>query len=202
MKNICFSILMFGTSLFAYGQGSSPILPPLFLNSLFVEVKITNGIIIYNYNYKNKKIENNEYSIYLIIDDKENEEVTDILEEESDFTFGKMTDYISTGYFLNNRKNGIWKTTFNEKIVKKENWNHGLITGDYQVYNTKNKILYSTSFGKSGNGVYKDYYYKSGKLKEEGRYKNGKKEGEWCTYLENGTLLKQIDYTDGNPDTE
>ncbi|MBO0592341.1 hypothetical protein I2486_13115 [Cellulophaga sp. E16_2] len=171
------------------------------MNSLFVEVKITNGIIIYNYNYKNKKIENKEYSIYLIVDDNENEEVTDILEEESDFSFGKMTGYISTGNFLNNRKNGIWKTTYNDKLLKQENWNHGLIIGDYRVYNTKKEILYSTSFGTSGNGTFKDYYYEIGKLKEEGRYQNGKKEGEWCTYLKDGTLDKQINYTDGTPDS-
>ncbi|ADV49967.1 hypothetical protein Celal_2682 [Cellulophaga algicola DSM 14237] len=201
MKNICFSILIFCTSLFASGQGSIPNLPPLFLNSLFVEVKTTNGIIIYNYNYKNKKIENKEYSIYLIIDDNENEEVTDILEEESDFSFGKMTGYISTGTFLNNRKNGIWKTTYNDKLLKQECWQHGLIIDKYRVYNTKNEILYSTSFGTSGNGIFKDYYYEIGKLKEEGRYKNGKKEGEWCTYLQDGTLDKQINYTDGTPDS-
>ena len=86
-----------------------------------------------------------------------------------------------------------------KKTVKIENWNNGLLVGKYKVYNTSNKLIYSTDFGKNGNGKFKDYYYKLGVLKEEGDYQDGKKQGEWCFYDEKGKLLKSLNYEKGVP---
>ena len=47
------------------------------------------------------------------------------------------------------------------------------------------------------NGLYKDYFLGINILKEEGLYKNGKKEGEWFMYNEEGTLLKTVNYKAG-----
>ncbi|TPN82964.1 toxin-antitoxin system YwqK family antitoxin [Aquimarina algicola] len=104
---------------------------------------------------------------------------------------------VEEGAFEKGLKDGFWKTSYKNKIVKKEHWNNGLISNEYSVYNTEGKLLYQIDFGAKGNGKYKDFYYNTGILKQEGSYENGKKEGEWCTYNEKGTLLKTIIYHKG-----
>ncbi|MFC5047337.1 toxin-antitoxin system YwqK family antitoxin [Aquimarina hainanensis] len=101
------------------------------------------------------------------------------------------------GTFNKGYKDGFWKTTYNNKLVKTANWNKGLIMGKYRVYNTVGTLLYQTNFGTLGNGKYKDYFYKTGTLKQEGDYKNGKKQGAWCSYDQKGTLLETTIYNQG-----
>ena len=103
------------------------------------------------------------------------------------------------GKFIKGYKHGLWTTTCNAKRVKITNWNNGLIIGKYRVYDTEGKYLYKTTFGTQGNGKYKDYYYLSGVLKEEGNYENGKKEGEWCYYDEKGNIKTTAHYENGTP---
>ncbi|WP_041557731.1 toxin-antitoxin system YwqK family antitoxin [Cellulophaga algicola] len=177
-------------------------------NSYDFKIVLKQGIPLYQYEV-NSALEG-DYNILIfykdsskkdsIINDSDGPRMT--LQYDLPFSKYKTDKNIEIGIFKNGFKNGLWETKQKNRIVKKENWRHGLITGDYRVYSTKNEILYSTSFGTSGNGIFKDYYYEIGELKEEGRYKKGKKEGEWCTYLKDGTLDKQINYTDGNPDTK
>lgn len=40
-------------------------------------------------------------------------------------------------------------------------------------------------------------YYKSGKLKAKGYYKDGKRDGHWTVFFESGVLWSEADYTDG-----
>ncbi len=178
-------------------------LPPISLNSLFLNTEIRNGIEFYSYNYENKKIENNKlYRIYYKTIQKLNHHPNDIIRPTSDFAHGQFTEITSTGYFINNLKNGLWKTTYKNKLVKTENWRKGLAIGRYRVYNTKGELLYKTSFGKYGHGKYKDYYYNTGQLKQEGSYENGKKQGEWCNYDKEGNLIKTTYYDQGIPKTD
>ena len=109
----------------------------------------------------------------------------------------KNTGFKFLGFFNKGYKNKLWKITYKGKIVKTENWNNGLIKGLYKVYNTKGKLLYETNFGVEGNGKYKDFYYKTGVIKQEGNYHNGKKEGEWCNYDTKGKLSKAVFYDQG-----
>ncbi|TPN80963.1 toxin-antitoxin system YwqK family antitoxin [Aquimarina algicola] len=110
---------------------------------------------------------------------------------------GINTGFVEEGTFEKGLKDGFWKTNYKNKIVKKEHWNNGLISNEYSVYNTKGKLLYQVDFGAKGNGKYKDFYYNTGILKQEGGYENGKKEGEWCTYDEKGKLVSTLLYDDG-----
>ncbi|PZW41585.1 MORN repeat protein [Mesonia algae] len=105
----------------------------------------------------------------------------------------------SIGLFKNGYKDGLWKTTYENKLVKTQNYNNGLVIGRYRVYNNNGDVLYKITFGSQGNGKYKDYYYNTGTLKEEGQYENGKKQGEWCRFDEEGTLIESIDYRKGVP---
>ncbi len=110
---------------------------------------------------------------------------------------GKFTGIKTQGHFNNGYKTGQWQTTYKNKLVKTVYWNNGLITGLYYVKTTKGILLYKTNFGLKGNGKFKDYYYKTGVLKEEGNYQNGKKEGEWCNYNTQGELTTTVHYKQG-----
>ncbi|WP_339699452.1 hypothetical protein [uncultured Marixanthomonas sp.] len=103
----------------------------------------------------------------------------------------------SIGTFKEGYKDGLWKTTYENKLVKTQNYNNGLVIGRYRVYNTNGDVLYNITFGSQGNGKYKDYYYNTGTLKEEGLYENGKKQGEWCRFDEKGDLVETIHYDEG-----
>ncbi len=109
---------------------------------------------------------------------------------------------VDEGVFIKGYKNGLWKTLYKNKLVKTENWRKGLAIGRYRVYNTKGELLYKTTFGKYGHGKYKDYYYNTSQLKQEGSYENGKKQGEWCDYDKEGNLIKTTYYDQGVPKTD
>lgn len=81
------------------------------------------------------------------------------------------------------------------------NYSNGVLDGYFKAYLNFLKyingisvevdsVLYETTFI-NGNGIWKDYYG-NGNLKEVGKYKSGKKEGEWLYYdNENFLYLKQ-----------
>ncbi|WP_103867036.1 toxin-antitoxin system YwqK family antitoxin [Aquimarina sp. I32.4] len=113
-----------------------------------------------------------------------------------------VNSYYNTGYkfigkFHKGYKDGFWKTTYKNKLVKTENWNKGFIIGKYRVYDIKGNLLYQTNFGAKGNGKFKDFYYVTGILKQEGNYENGKKQDKWCEYDKEGKLTKTVIYKDG-----
>ena len=112
------------------------------------------------------------------------------------------TNYISTGAFEKGYKTGLWKMTYKKKLVKTENWNQGLIYGKHRFYDIEGNLLYKTTFGTSGNGVYKDFYFETGILKQEGNYNNGKKQGEWCDYDVQGKLKQTTHFKNGILTTE
>jgi len=112
---------------------------------------------------------------------------------------GISTGFKEKGAFKLGYKHGLWKTVFKSKVVKMENWNNGLIFGAYKVFTTKGKLLYEMAFSKNGTSRYKDYYYKTGKLKVEGNYTKGRKEGPWYYYSEKGEKTNTINYKQGTP---
>ena len=58
---------------------------------------------------------------------------------------------------------------------------------EFIAINTDRQILYRTYFT-NGNGYWKDYYYKEGKTREEGKVVDHYKYGEWKYYNENGKI--------------
>ncbi|KAA1243270.1 toxin-antitoxin system YwqK family antitoxin [Aquimarina sp. RZ0] len=150
-----------------------------------IESTIKNG----NYSFSSKITEKELQGSYEVFLDKVSFSDTPILLDSKYI--------VDKGSFHKGYKTGLLKTTYKGKLVKTENWNNGLILGKYKVYDTDGNILYQTSFGSKGISKYKDYYYKTGVLKEEGTYENGKKQGEWCDYDKKGMLKKTIKYIDG-----
>ncbi|MBU2951526.1 hypothetical protein KO493_12540 [Tamlana agarivorans] len=199
MRNtyILLSFLLLSFSLL--GQNKNIQAPPIFINSLYLDSEIIKGVECYT--YKDLEISDNFYAIYYKVrksNSKENQ-TNDIIRAKSDFSIGTHTGYIATGYLRLCHKNGLWKTTYNNKLVKSINYNKGLLIGEYTVYSTKGDVLYKTTFGNSGDGKFKDYYYETGVLREEGSYKNGKKEGKWYEYDEDGNILNTTYYESGVP---
>ena len=122
-----------------------------------------------------------------------------------------INDYFSdTGYgytigtleggVKNGKKEGRWIETSWEIPnisgfipIKNMNYANGLLNGDYCVFNAQGDTLAISSF-KQGTGLIIDFYYDTGALKEKGKLINGKKEGRWVLYDEEGDVIKSSIY--------
>ena len=71
--------------------------------------------------------------------------------------------------------------------LKKISYKKGTINGVYITKDTNDNLLYKTQFT-DGSGYWKDFYYESGNIKEEGKVENNCKVGEWKYYNKNGTI--------------
>ncbi len=190
-----------------FGQKHKEIvqMPAIYVNSLNLRTTIKSGKEFFSFIKKSNVLINSEYLIMIRkrkVKKPQPYRSMKIIECDVLLNYGFKgisTHIYLEGFFFNGYKNGLWKTTFKNKLVKTENWNKGLILGRYRVYNMKGEILYKTTFGFKGNGKCEDYYYKSGILKQEGNYLNGKKEGKWCDYDEQGAIKKIIYYEKGTP---
>ncbi len=190
MKKIILLLLIFNSFLTEAQKREVPPKPENLTFSHFIKIKLNkeNGKIIYLRKSNNRPLHSNEP--FNITETYINEK-TDIRGVNT------HTPYNKIGYLFNGYKNGLWKTTYKNKLIKTENWNNGLILGKYKVNTIEGTLIYRTDFGKEGNGKYKDYYYETGILKQEGNYENGKKEGEWCDYDKQGNLITTTYYKRG-----
>ena len=90
---------------------------------------------------------------------------------------GKQRSYYNNGklksivYYVNDRVNGI------------------------EAYDKNGKLLHRSLF-KDGNGDWK-FYWSNGQVSEEGKYKNGRKDGTWYKYREDGSIDTVIKYDNG-----
>lgn len=204
MKTLRFLALLIVFNAYSQKQDIAPIKP---IRSYHIKEIRENGKLLYLYNDNDNSRLNGQYNItFFFLDNKKKDSlIMDNGVEKKpllyDTKFSKYSrSHISkTGTFNKGYKNNLWKTTYKNKLVQTINHNNGLVIGRYRVYNTKGEILYKTTFGTQGNGKFKDYYYASGILKEEGSYENGKKEGEWCDYDQQGNIVKTTHYKNGMP---
>jgi len=186
MKKV--SVIIFLTISFSlFGQvKKAPPKPKLRTFSHFIDSNINKKGITKFFRKSDNYIFNGEYTIHeTLLNTK-----TDIV--NSYFNTG----FRFFGFFNNGYKNGLWKTTYKNILVKTINYKNGLVIGRYRVYGIKENLLYKTTFGAQGNGKFKDYYYKTGIIKQEGNYENGKREGEWCDYDRKGKVVSRY-YKDG-----
>ena len=201
-KAIILILLIIGINSFSQNAGEKPLIPAIHVNSLDLNTTIKSGKEFFSFIEQKKTLENREYLILV----RKKKEKSKSYEYQKNNEGNDIPNYglkgVSTstylkGFFHAGYKNGLWKTTHKNKLVKTINYNKGLVIGKYRVYNTKGELLYKTTFGTLGNGKYKDYHYKTGVLKEEGNYENGKKEGEWCTYNKQGNIKEIVTYKKG-----
>ena len=122
---------------------------------------------------------------------------------------GKIIDNKPTGKWMFFYANGVKKAEgefaegkFELGCTGSDNYmDVTVMSGTWKFWN-KNKNLETTCNFKLNeyqeeilDGEY-THYYSNGKIKEEGNYKNNKKDGPWKYWNENGSLFKNIFYTD------
>jgi len=113
---------------------------------------------------------------------------------------GKM---IEEGEFVNGNEEGPWFEVTGDCLIR-GTYLDGLRNGMWYNYylEPKEGVTDSICFFKGGflednpNGKH-TYYWENGKVKDEGSYINGKKEGEWYKYNFDGTLFMTITYKQG-----
>ena len=193
-------LLIFSILSFAQKSKEKPESPFTPISSLQLKTEIIEGIKHYGFIEKHKKLYNIEYLVIEKIDSEAAKfDSKDYRKKLGLFFVGESTGITTQGFFYYGYKNGLWKTALKKKLVQTINYKNGLVIGRYSVYNINGDLIYKTTFGSAGNGKYKDFYYKTGILKEEGNYRNGKKEGEWCKFDEQGDITETTYYTNGTP---
>jgi hypothetical protein len=129
----------------------------------------------------------------------------------SSIMYGPSTPVYIAGGFKEGVPECVWRyeipKSWNNVILKYENYSNGLLHGDYIVTTSRNDTVYITRFdsiiGKNvdvhrinrspkdtlyhtqfdnGTGYYIDYY-PNGELQLEGYVKNGQPEGRWLFYI-------------------
>lgn len=116
------------------------------------------------------------------------------------------------GNIIDGRKEGLWTKQIYCKdttvVVKIMNYSNGLLDGNYIIFNTEGDTLHykiphpfddnkKYNVFKQGTGVYYDYYYDIGILKEKGFLLKGKKDGDWIIYDRQGNEIKRDIYRNG-----
>ena len=110
---------------------------------------------------------------------------------------------IESGEFVNGREDGPWFELIGDCFMRgtyRDGLRNGMWYNFYLVRN-ENKTD-SICFFKGGfiednpNGKH-TFYWENGKVKDEGGYVNGRKEGEWYKFNFDGTLFMTITYKQG-----
>ena len=102
------------------------------------------------------------------------------------------------------KKHGYWKTFFDDWSVKTEcYYRHGLRDGFYKEYDEKGNLKKITKFVNDVEQVLESEmkplvvqheYYPNGKVKREASFRDGKKEGVWREFDENGNVINSQTY--------
>lgn len=118
-------------------------------------------------------------------------------------TYDENGDVVEQGDFIEGEEDGLWFEKIGDTYVK-GSYSNGLRTGMWGYYylNNNEKGTDSLCFFK---GAYIEdnphgrhvYYWENGKVKTEGNYAVGKREGDWYLYNEDGTLFLIITYKNG-----
>lgn len=84
--------------------------------------------------------------------------------------FNKHAILIAEGYYLNNKKHGIWREYYDHdgSLMIEEVYSHGISQGQFASY------------------------HPNGQLLSRGEFKNGLREGIFKVYDENGTNIRNI----------
>jgi len=117
--------------------------------------------------------------------------------------FDEKGNLIERGEYLNGLEEGPWMLVLGDHL-QRGSYRDGLRTGiwvSYLLENT-NQVTDSVLIFK---GAFIDdlpdgkhlYYWENGKIRDEGSYVMGKKEGDWIKYNADGTVFIIITYRDG-----
>jgi len=110
---------------------------------------------------------------------------------------------IQEGEFINGAEDGPWFELTGD-VYLKGNYRDGFRNGLWSYYYiqrngsaTDSVIFFKGNFIDDNPDGRHTYYWENGKIKDEGFYVMGRKEGEWLKYNFDGTLFMIISYKDG-----
>jgi antitoxin component YwqK of YwqJK toxin-antitoxin module len=122
---------------------------------------------------------------------------------------GMHTEYDETGNkveegeYVDGQEDGPWYTTIGD-YFERGTYKDGLKNGKWVTYNlvknnakTDSVKLFSGSFVEDNPDGKHIYYWDNGKIKDEGLYLMGRKDGEWVKYEYDGTPFLVITYRNG-----
>ena len=118
-----------------------------------------------------------------------------------------MTRETINRYDLDGKKHGYWKTFFDDWSVHTEcYYRHGLRDGFYKEYDEKGNLKKITKYVNDVEQVLESdmkplivqhEYYPNGKVKREASFRDGKREGVWRDFDEEGNVLSSQTYQKG-----
>ncbi len=110
---------------------------------------------------------------------------------------------VEQGDYLNGQEDGPWFSVSGD-YLERGTYRDGLKTGKWLTYylfpkgNETDSILsFSGNFVDDNPDGKHIYYYDNGKVRDEGLYIMGKREGDWLKYNYDGTLFMIINYRNG-----
>ena len=122
---------------------------------------------------------------------------------------GMSTEYdetgkvIEEGEFVNGNEDGPWFELTGDNFIRGA-YRDGLRTGIWYNFYLNREGAKTDSVCYFKGGFIEDnpdgkhtYYWENGKIKDEGNYVNGRKEGDWYKYNFDGTLFMVISYKQG-----
>lgn len=118
-----------------------------------------------------------------------------------------MTRESLNRYDREGKKHGYWKTFFDDWSLHTEcYYKHGLRNGFYKEYDEKGNLKKITMFVNDVEQVMEPdmkplivqhEYYPNGKVKREASFRDGKREGIWREFDEEGNVIKSQTYSKG-----
>ena len=142
--------------------------------------------------------------------------------------YWKNTATRNEGFYVNNQKNGIWKSFYKNGNIKSEitylngvkrgyakifyedgqiaeegTWMEDKWTGKYKSYYKNGKLSYVWNYNEEGNRCgYQKYYYENGNIKIEGEWAEGKESGMIKEYYSSGFLKSKKVFCEGKCDND
>ena len=118
-----------------------------------------------------------------------------------------MTRETLNRYDREGKKHGYWKTFYEDWSVQTEcYYRHGLRDGFYKEYDEKGNLKKITKYVNDVEQVLESdmkplvvqhEYYPNGKVKREASFRDGKREGVWREFDEEGNVIKSQTYKKG-----
>ncbi len=137
--------------------------------------------------------------------------------------YWKIPETRTEGFYVNDKKNGIWKSFYKNGNIKSEitylkgvkrgyakifyedgqiaeegTWMEDKWTGKYKSYYKNGKLSYVWNYNEEGNRCgYQKYYYENGNIKIEGEWAEGKESGMIKEYYSSGFLKSKKVFCNG-----
>ena len=118
-------------------------------------------------------------------------------------TYDESGKVVEEGEFIDGNEDGVWFEKIGDAYMK-GSYSNGLRNGKWAYYylnangdRTDSICYFRGSYVEDNPDGKHVWYYENGKVKTEGVYVMGKKEGDWYMYNEDGTLFLIITYRNG-----